>query len=172
MKPRESVGLEDAPRTTSPQSGSKIEPSWDQVDSAGSEPAKCHTRIMKSYKQSAPFGIGEPRQQKKRREDRLEVEWIKQVREKVFARSPSCQICHGSRRDECMGLPDQLHEDPPRSKTRGLPLQERFNERVCGRLCAACHRDVTEYRIEIAFHDEKRGFKGGVVIVADHYEVL
>lgn len=113
------------------------------------------------YKQTAPFGIGETRKQQKAKESRTEKAWIKQVREKVFHDRPNCQICHGARWEECGGLPDQLHEDPPRSKTRGLPMQERFNPRVCGRLCAACHRDVTEHRMELVFFGD-RGFTGQV----------
>lgn len=61
-----------------------------------------------------------------------------------------------------MGLPDQMHEDPPRSKTRGLPMYERFNPRVCGRLCVACHKDVTEHRIRVGFMTD-RGFSGPIV---------
>lgn len=114
----------------------------------------------KSYKQNAKFGIGETSKHRKAKERKDQAAWIKRVREKVFQDRPNCQICHGARWDECLGLPDQLHEDPPRSKTRGLPMQERFNPRVCGRLCAACHKDVTEHRLTIWFEDETLRFQG------------
>ena len=113
-----------------------------------------------SYKQSAKFGIGRTRKQTKATARRTQAEWIKRVREQVFRERPNCQICHGARWDECLGLPDQLHEDPPRSKTRGLPIYERFNPRVCGRLCAACHKDVTEHRLLIMFVNSGPGCDG------------
>ena len=120
-----------------------------------------------SYKQSAKFGIGETRKQAKAKARRTQAQWIKQVREKVFRERPNCQICHGARWAECGGVPDQLHEDPPRSKTRGWPIYERFNPMVCGRLCAACHKDVTEKRLWLTFADERR-FAGHVMWNRDH----
>lgn len=118
-----------------------------------------------SYKQTAKFGIGPTSKQEKASKRSAEAKWIKQVREKVFRDRPNCQICHGARWEECMGLPDQLHEDPPRSKTRGLPMQVRFNPRVCGRLCAACHKDVTEHRIVVMFDDAERRFASSIYYV-------
>ena len=120
-----------------------------------------------SYKQSAKFGIVETRNQVKAKASRTQAQWIKQVREKIFRERPACQICHGARWAECMGLPDQMHEDPSRAKTANLPLEERFNERICGRLCAACHRDVTEKRLWLTFADERR-FAGHVMWNRDH----
>ena len=67
---------------------------------------------------------------------------IQQVRQRIFLVRRTCQACSGTRLRDCGGLPDQMHEDPPRSATRGLPPEQRFNERVCARLCSACHRDV------------------------------
>lgn len=121
---------------------------------------------MKTYKQTARLSIGPTRKQTHARERRKQAAWIQQVREKVFHDRPTCQICHGARWAECMGLPDQLHEDPPRSKTRGLPMYERFNPRVCGRLCAACHKDVTEHRLEVKFESDDRfaGFIFGLKV--------
>lgn len=62
---------------------------------------------------------------------------IQQVRRYVFLVRRTCQACSGMRWRACSGLPDQLHEDPPRSATRGLPPKIRFNVTVCARLCAA-----------------------------------
>lgn len=77
-------------------------------------------------------------------------------------RPPYCQVCRGARRAECMGLPDEMHEDPSRAKTRGLPPLQRFNPIICGRLCVACHRDVTDHRLRIVFNDPAQGFMGDV----------
>lgn len=74
---------------------------------------------------------------------------IQQVRARIFLQRRTCQACSGTRWRDCCGLPDQMHEDPPRSETRGLPPDQRFNERVCARLCAACHRDVHNKTIRL-----------------------
>ncbi len=74
---------------------------------------------------------------------------IQQVRAEIFRTRPTCQLCLGTRSKDCFGRPDQMHEDPPRSATRGRPPQERYNDRVCARLCAACHQDVTEKKIRL-----------------------
>ena len=74
---------------------------------------------------------------------------IQQVRAEIFRARPTCQLCLGTRSKDCYGLPDQMHEDPPRSETRGRAPEERFNASVCARLCAACHRDVTEKKIRL-----------------------
>ena len=34
-----------------------------------------------------------------------------------------------------------MNEDPSRAKTRGRPPAERFNTRICLRLCRDCHRE-------------------------------
>lgn len=74
---------------------------------------------------------------------------IRQVHERIFQQRRTCQACSGMRWRDCCGLPDQMHEDPPRSATRGLPPEARFNEQVCARLCAQCHRDVHAKRIRL-----------------------
>ena len=83
------------------------------------------------------------------------------VKAAIWAVRMSCQLCRGSRWRECVA-PDQMHEDPSRAKTRGLPPEDRFNERVCGRVCEACHRDVTQNRLRVVFADEYLRFRGRV----------
>ncbi|MGE0446814.1 MAG: hypothetical protein AB7P99_16430 [Vicinamibacterales bacterium] len=55
-----------------------------------------------------------------------------------------CRRCQGLL---CGNRNLQMNEWPPRSKTRGLPPQERFNAIVCHMLGERCHQDVTEGRI-------------------------
>lgn len=76
---------------------------------------------------------------------------IRRVREELFARTQDCAVC---------GMPEfitrgfhpksthEMHEDPPRSKTRGRPPEERFNSRVCMRICPICHADYTAHRVK------------------------
>lgn len=115
-------------------------------------------RSLRDYKRNAPISTGESLEEKRAREDAEEAAVITEVREYIWRTRPSCQLCHGARRKDCMGLEDQMHEDPPRSKTRGLPPRERFNLIICGRLCAACHRDVTENRLRVVFSNPALGF--------------
>src|SRR4030095_3415121 len=106
-----------------------------------------------TYKRTAPISIFEPMH-----DDTDEVEVIAAVRAHIWLTRHVCQLCAGRRQADCAGFPDEMHEDPSRSQTRGLPPKERFNLRVCGRLCKACHRDVTEHKIRIVFTDPALGF--------------
>ena len=115
-------------------------------------------QALLAYKQAAPFGIGVTQDQLRALAHKAEQAVITAVHDYIWATRPSCQLCHGARKDECMGLPDQMHEDPPRSKTRGLPPVQRFNLIVCGRLCAVCHRDVTENKLRIVYSAPALGF--------------
>lgn len=118
---------------------------------------------MTDYKQTAPIGIGRGRDRAAERA--AEVAVIRAVRSYIWATRHACQACHGRRRAECHGRPDEMHEDPPRSATRGLPPEQRFNLIVCARLCYRCHRDVTEHRIRLET-DPTLGFLGPVTVVA------
>ena len=122
-------------------------------------------RTALAYKQQAQFGIGQTREEAKRESTYALGIWIQAVREFVFRTRWTCQLCGGRRSAECLG-PDEMHEDPPRSATRGKPMSERFNPMVCGRLCNACHRDVTEKRIRVVFHDPALRFMGPVSAVS------
>jgi hypothetical protein len=100
----------------------------------------------------------------RRRRLTQQAEVIRAVHEQVWARDATCRLCLGSRtraRDQ-----DQMHEDPSRAHTRGLPPEQRFNTRVCGRLCWRCHRDVTGtiggVKIRIVFLEPSLGFNGPI----------
>lgn len=99
------------------------------------------------------------RRREKARLDRSEVAYRQRVKKAIWAERGCCQLCFGARWRECL-TDDQMHEDPSRAKTRGKPKEERFNERVCGRICEACHRDITENRIAVVFEDEWKRFAG------------
>lgn len=121
-------------------------------------------RAALAYKQQAPLGIGRTTAEVTTMKRRTTALVITAVRAYIWMTRPTCQACHGRRVAECGGLPDEMHEDPPRSKTRGLPPEERFNLLVCARLCAACHKDVTEHRITLTV-DPVKGFLGPVEVV-------
>lgn len=119
-------------------------------------------RLALRYKQNAAISIGETRQQQKARADAHENAVIQATHDAVWLRHGCCQLCRGLRSRECRARRDQMHEDPPRAATRGLPPAQRFNVRVCGRLCWICHRDVTEKRLRICFADPVQRFLGPV----------
>jgi len=123
-----------------------------------------------AYKRAAPIAIQETHAEANARADRIEAAVITAVHDWIWAQRPWCQLCAGSRRDECAGFPDEMHEDPPRSKTRGLPPEQRFNLIICGRLCKACHRDVTEHRLRVVFDNPAHGFMGRVTATATKEE--
>lgn len=69
---------------------------------------------------------------------------IKAVRADLWERSSVCELCGDTERQSAAKYPKathEMHEDPPRSATRGLPAEERFNLRICLRVCPGCHRD-------------------------------
>lgn len=70
-----------------------------------------------------------------------------------------CAICLRPGRET-----DEMHEVIPRSKTRGLPPEQRFNRRNCVRLHRFCHQSVTTNTVKMAFVDET-GMDGGVAIL-------
>ena len=119
-------------------------------------------RAALAYKQAAPVGTGESREEKRDRLSAEESAVKMAVHEYIWSTRHTCQLCRGARARDCMGLPDEMHEDPPRSATRGKRPTERFNLLICGRLCAACHRDVTLKRLRVVFHRPDLGFLGPV----------
>jgi hypothetical protein len=116
-----------------------------------------------AYKQSAPISVGISRAEAKARAIDIEAAVIQAVHDWIWLNRPdTCQLCQGRRQAECHGRPDEMHEEPSRAKTRGLPPWDRFNLRICGRLCRACHQDVTHHRLWIEFADPAAGFMGSV----------
>lgn len=92
-----------------------------------------------------------------------EVQQIAKTRRKVWKRTDHCEYCGDSERETAEKSPiatHQMHEDPSRAKTRGLPVEERFNAAVCGRICYPCHKLVTENVIRAHFHDEAKRHLG------------
>lgn len=106
-------------------------------------------------------GLAKPRSRaaEKRERDAHEAAVIGEVRAQVFARDRACRACGGTRRNF---LPDQMDEMVPRSKTRGLPPEERFSTRNCIRYCALCHQDKTEHRLVAVPADPALGADGEV----------
>lgn len=98
-------------------------------------------RAALKFKQTAPQGIGRTRRQIKDAKDAAEDQQIRETHDKVWARDAMCRYCEGRRwanRED-----DQLHEDPSRAQTRGMPPEQRFNRRGSVRVCPRCHEDLT-----------------------------
>lgn len=97
-----------------------------------------------------------------------EVKQIAATRRKVWKRTSHCEYCGDSERETAQKHPKaehEMHEDPSRAKTRGLPPAERFNAAICGRICQPCHKLVTENVIRAHFHDEVRRHIGDFDII-------
>lgn len=116
-------------------------------------------RGLREYYARCALGKPTARSEEKAERHAHEVAVIKATREKVFARDRRCRACDGRRRNF---LDDQMDEVVPRSKTRGLPPEERFNTRNCIRYCALCHQDKTEHRMRAEFVDPVLGADGEV----------
>jgi hypothetical protein len=90
--------------------------------------------------------------------------WIAEVRAAVFAMDPAC-ICGQCRRSDT----DQMHEVVSRAKTRGQPIETRFNTGNCVRLSRACHAMVTGevghgQRLAVTFADPVLMAHGDVLL--------
>lgn len=107
---------------------------------------KRKSRFAEYYQQCAT-PKHEPAAVVKNREAAHQRAVIGAVRKLVFARDPHCRACQGRRHGRFKD--DEMHEIVPRSATRGLPPEERFNTANCLRLCHLCHQDVTEKRSRI-----------------------
>lgn len=109
------------------------------------------------------FGKGPSRKEAKVRKRTSEADVIAAVRAEVFRLDAVCVVC-----GKPPGPSDAMHEILPRSKTRGMRPEERFNRRNCVRVHDGpgypCHRDLTEHRTRIAFLDPRLGADGGLQI--------
>ena len=106
--------------------------------------------------------IGELKSEQKVREHNYERRVKAEVREEVWRRSMRGTIggyCDACGKSFLSALDGHLHEDPPRSKTRGLPVEERFNLRVCSRVHPDCHEKLTRHEWVILFEGDY-GFQG------------
>src|SRR5687767_7727762 len=61
-------------------------------------------------KASQPIGFGSVAAERSSRKLALSTH-IQQVHDRVFLHRRTCQACSGMRWRECLGLPDQMHED-------------------------------------------------------------
>jgi hypothetical protein len=106
----------------------------------------------------ARFPKGNHKREKRQKRQQAR-EWIGVVRELVFRLDPRCVVCGGAPTAN-----DEMHEIVPRSKTRGLPPEQRFNRGNCVRLHGHCHREVTENRTRLTFLEPKLGVDGGLLV--------
>ncbi len=91
---------------------------------------------------------GRSRASEKRRQDRHEAAVIQAVHDEVFALSSLCAICSDTELESNRkGYRHEMNEDPARSKTRGWPVEDRFNTRICMRICSECHEGYTRNQV-------------------------
>lgn len=114
------------------------------------------------------FAKGPTRASAKRQKQQRQSTVVADVRGQVFTRDKACRACNGLRKRYRFGfIDDEMHEIVPRSKTRGMEPEQRFNTQNCIRLCHWCHNDVTEKRLHIVAlsvmgADGEVVFEGGV----------
>ena len=104
-----------------------------------------------------------PRKVERQRKRREEATWVKAIREQVVERDQGCRACQGMGTAPDITLPLQMHELVYRSHTRGRPIEERVNTRVCVLLCARCHRDLHKKRLAVHIEDEMTGADGALM---------
>lgn len=98
---------------------------------------------------------------------KTQAEVIEAVRRDVFQLDVVCAVCYRALVSDA----DEMHEIIPRSKTRGLPPEQRFNVKICIRLHSGCHQTVTGNRIKLQFVDPLLGIRGGVRVLAGDKEL-
>lgn len=97
------------------------------------------------------YGFPKPlkRKTRKRKAKASEAAHVQSVRAELFAREFRCFYCGETEIETALrffrkgyGSPPhhEMHETVARSKTRGLPVEERFNQKICVRACPTCHR--------------------------------
>lgn len=106
------------------------------------------------------IGFPKPQSRKLERQaiKRLERKWISEIRTTVMARDGHrCRAC-GNR------LPKMdMHEIIYRSRTRGRPIEDRVNTKLCVLLCHQCHMNIHNHQLEVEVVDEAFGADGQLV---------
>ena len=106
-----------------------------------------------------PKGPSRKKEKSAKRRDHVRV--VAEVRKLVWNRS-------GGRCDLCglymAGEDGEMHEDPPRSATRGRPPSDRFSTRQCCRAHRACHAKQTLNVESIEFDDPVLRFDGPYIV--------
>jgi len=126
--------------------------------------SKPRNDVLRRYKRRAPISTGKSRTHVKREKDAAEAAQIRTTHDRVWERDATCRYCLGMR--SANRATDAMHEDPSRAKTRGLPPEQRFNAKTCGRACARCHADLTgdvnRPKMRTEFLEPDRGFNGPI----------
>tara|TARA_B100000949_G_scaffold223776_1_gene226573 strand:- start:340 stop:771 length:432 start_codon:yes stop_codon:yes gene_type:complete len=102
-----------------------------------------------------------PRRTEKQRRKRADAAWIRLVRKDVILRDGGCRSCQelGLSPDNA-GLPMQMHELVYRSKTRGLPMEQRVNTKNCILICQFCHSALHAKMLSVFIEDSCKGADG------------
>lgn len=119
---------------------------------------------MTSHSKGIGFPKPTPRRIERQRKRRAETAWVALVRKYVVLRDMGCRSCHelGISPDNA-GIELQMHEMVYRSKTRGLPIEDRVNTKNCILLCQFCHTAVHDKRLSIHIADTLRGANGKLI---------
>ncbi len=126
------------------------------------------TRVVASRCPDLAFPKGATSDERTAEDARAEAKHIAKVRRKVFALTSRCELCGDNEYETALKSPiatHQLHEDPSRAKTRGLPLEQRFSIYICGRVCAECHDLATRNVIRPYFHDDVKRWRGDYDVI-------
>lgn len=111
---------------------------------------------------------GKSRDQEYAEDSAAEVKQIRKTHDKLWRLTATCALCGDTELETAQKSPiakHQMHEDPSRAKTRGLPPAERFNIYICARVCESCHKQVTNNVVKVHFHDEEIRWRGDYDVI-------
>lgn len=97
-----------------------------------------------------------------------ERQQIRKTHDKLWRLTQVCAICGDTERETALkhdNARHEMHEDPSRAKTRGLPPAERFNIYICARVDEKCHKLLTDNVLIVHFHDEQKRWRSDYDVI-------
>jgi hypothetical protein len=113
---------------------------------------------------------GPTRRQEKDRRLAAEDARKRLIHAQVWERSPlHCETCGNTEAQTALESPKAAHEMNellPRSATKGMPVEERFNLCICLRQCQPCHRLFHAELLEVQPLSDVHGMNGDYNVIA------
>lgn len=111
----------------------------------------------------------------KRREKAAEERYRLKIKRKVWNRSSVCEFCADTEAQTAAKSPaaqHEMHETTPRSATRGLPKEQRYNLAICARVCRPCHDLIHSKQLFVSFHNDARGMQGDYDVLGPDGQII
>lgn len=125
----------------------------------------------KAQRHADPAGIAAEKRKAKAAEERYRLK----IKRKVWNRSSVCEFCADTEAQTAAKSPvaqHEMHETTPRSATRNLPKEERFNLAICARVCRPCHDLIHGKQLFLSVHNEARGIQGDYDVLGPDGQVV